>query len=349
MKYVIMAGGTGGHIFPGIAVAKALQKRGHKVYWLGAKGGMEERIVRQYGIELKLLSAKPMRGKGLWRKIQTPVSLLKTMLQARHYLRREKIDVAVSIGGYVAAPGGLATRFCATKLVVHEQNSIFGMTNRLLAKKANLVLTGFDLDGLYGSHWVGNPVRGSITKLPKKSVSGKPLHVLIMGGSLGAMSLNRLLTEQLKTYLQQGELEVWHQCGKNNAEQTRAAYGDQAGEVIVNEFIHNMSKAYSWADVCIVRAGALTLAEITAMQIPALLVPFPQSVDDHQTKNAMYLVNHKAALIWSEKESKNDLQQRLKTLFEVQQQATMRLALQQLYKPKVADTIADYCEQVIES
>lgn len=348
MKYVIMAGGTGGHIFPGIAVAKALQKRGHKVYWLGAKGGMEERIVRQYGIELKLLTAKPMRGKGLWRKIRTPLSLLKTMLQARQYLRREKIDVAISMGGYVAAPGGLATRFCATKLVVHEQNSLFGMTNRLLAKKAELVLTGFDLEGLYGSHWVGNPVRGSITKSAKKSVSEKPMHVLIMGGSLGARSLNRLIPEQLKPYLEQGEIQVWHQCGKNNAKETQAAYGDQAAEVTVNEFIHNMSKAYTWADVCIVRAGALTLAEITAMQLPALLVPFPQAVDDHQTKNAMYLVNHDAALIWSEKESISDLQQRLKQLLEPQQQVTMRSALQQLYKPKVAETIADYCEEVMD-
>lgn len=347
MKFVIMAGGTGGHIFPGIAVAKALQKRGHKVYWLGAKGGMEERIVRQYGMQLKLLSAKPMRGKGLWRKIRTPFSLLKTLVQAHRFMRKENIDVAVSMGGYVAAPGGLATRFCATKLVVHEQNSVFGMTNRLLAKKADKVLTGFDLNGLYDSHWVGNPVRSSIATAVNKSVGQKPLHVLIMGGSLGAQSLNRLIPLHLGEYLKNNEIQVWHQCGKDNLQHTQKAYAERADEVTVNEFIHNMSKAYNWADVCIVRAGALTLAEITAMQLPALLVPFPHAVDDHQTKNAMYLVDHQAALIWSEKESEAELVIRIGRLFDAEQQSIMRDALQQLYKPHVAETMADFCEQVM--
>ena len=346
MNFVIMAGGTGGHIFPGISVAKALQKRGHTVFWLGAKGGMEERIVRQYGIRLKLLKVKPLRGKGLIRKIVTPFRVLTATWQARRFMQKENIDVAISMGGYVAAPGGLATRFCGTKLVVHEQNSLFGMTNRILAKHADQVLTGFDLSGLYGSQWVGNPVRGSIVQAPKKEQSETPLQVLIMGGSLGAQSLNRILPKTLKEPIEQGRIQVWHQCGKNNAETTREAYGQQQSQVQVNEFIHNMSKAYRWADVCIARAGALTLAELTAMHLPALLVPFPHAVDDHQTKNAMYLVNHQAALIWSENSSSDELNAQIEQLFDAGQQQNMRQALKQIAKPDVANRIADICEQV---
>ncbi len=346
MKFVIMAGGTGGHIFPGIAVAKALQKRGHTVYWLGARGGMEERIVRQYGIRLKLLKIKPLRGKGLIRKLVTPFKVVKATWQARRFLKKEHIDVAISMGGYVAAPGGLATRFCATKLVVHEQNSLFGMTNRLLAKHADKVLTGFDLNGLYGSEWIGNPVRGSIVDAPKKEHSETPLHVLILGGSLGAQSLNRILPQTLKESIEQGSIQVWHQCGKNNRGQTAEAYGQQQSQVRIDEFIHNMAKAYRWADVCIARAGALTLAEITAMHLPALLVPFPQAVDDHQTQNAMYLVNQQAALIWSESSSQDELNKQIKQLFDTNQQQHMRTALKQMAKPHVASRIADMCEQV---
>ncbi|MCW8870687.1 MAG: undecaprenyldiphospho-muramoylpentapeptide beta-N-acetylglucosaminyltransferase [Proteobacteria bacterium] len=346
MKFVMMAGGTGGHIFPGISVAKALQKRGHTVYWLGAKGGMEERIVRQYGIRLKLLKVKPLRGKGLIRKLVTPFRVLTATWQARRFLKKEGIDVAISMGGYVAAPGGLATRFCGTRLVVHEQNSLFGMTNRILAKHADQVLTGFDLSGLYRSQWVGNPVRGSIVDAPKKDQSDLPFHVLIMGGSLGAQSLNRILPISLKEPIEQGRIQVWHQCGKNNKEQTNASYGELKTKIRVDEFIHNMSKAYRWADVCIARAGALTLAELTAMQLPALLVPFPHAVDDHQTKNAMYLVNHGAALIWSEKSSVEELNEQIEQLFDAKQQQHMRQSLKQIYKPDVANRIADICEQV---
>lgn len=346
MKFVIMAGGTGGHIFPGISVAKALQKRGHTVYWLGAKGGMEERIVRQYGIRLKLLKVKPLRGKGLIRKLVTPVKVIKATWQARRFMKQKNIDVAISMGGYVAGPGGLATRFCTTRLVVHEQNSVFGMTNRILAKHADRVLTGFDLNGLYKSQWIGNPVRGSIIEAPKKNQSQQPFNVLIMGGSLGAQSLNRILPGVLKDALQQGRIQVWHQCGKNNARATADAYGEQTEQVRVDEFIHNMSKAYRWADVCIARAGALTLAELTAMHIPALLVPFPHAVDDHQTQNAMYLVDHQAALIWSEANSEDQLNQAIQQLLDGEQQQQMRQALQQLDKPDVAGHIASICEEV---
>lgn len=307
---------------------------------------MEERIVRQYGIRLKLLTVKPLRGKGIVRKLVTPFSLLKTMWQARRFMVKENIDVAISMGGYVAAPGGLATRLCRTRLVVHEQNSVFGMTNRLLAKHADKVLTGFDLAGLYKSQWVGNPVRSSIADSVKKSRAEQTLHILVMGGSLGAQSLNRLLPKHLAEHLHQGDIQVWHQCGKNNAESTKAAYGETTQQVEVSEFIHNMSKAYRWADVCIARAGALTLAEITAMHIPALLVPFPQAVDDHQTKNALSLVDHHAALMWSEDDDEQQLAAGIKELLNNSQQQTMREALKAMYKPNVANTIADICEQV---
>ncbi|KAA3650813.1 MAG: UDP-N-acetylglucosamine--N-acetylmuramyl-(pentapeptide) pyrophosphoryl-undecaprenol N-acetylglucosamine transferase, partial [Proteobacteria bacterium] len=273
-------------------------------------------------------------------------SLLKAIWQARRFMVKEGIDVAISMGGFVAAPGGLATRFCATHLVVHEQNSVFGMTNRLLAKHADKVLTGFDLKGLYNSQWVGNPVRSSIAGNVKKSQCQNPIHVLIMGGSLGAQSLNRLLPAYLMDYLKQGDILVWHQCGKDNGQATKTAYGTYSEQVTVSEFIHNMSKAYGWADVCIARAGALTLAELTAMHIPALLVPFPQAVDDHQTKNALSLVDNGAALMWSESNDEQQLVAAIADLFNSANQQTMRDALKAMYKPDVAMTVADICEQV---
>ena len=348
MKIAIMAGGTGGHIFPGIAVAKALQKKGHEVFWLGAQGGMEERIVRQYGIRLTLLPIKPLRGKGLLGMLTMPFRMLKGIIQARRFFKQHDIDAALSMGGYVAAPGGFATSLCATKLIVHEQNSVFGMTNRHLAKRADLVMTGFDLNGDHQSRWVGNPVRDSIEHITKQHNRVKPVNVLILGGSLGAQALNTRLPEVLSEWIMSGEIKVKHQCGRDKFRMTEAAYGDLAHDVDIQEFIQNMAAVYQWADICICRAGALTIAEINAVGIPTIFVPYPHAVDDHQTHNAMSLVNKGMAMIWQEKQPVEDLKEQFRQLLDSEQRMTMHNALLAAKKSAVADHMANMIEQVAQ-
>lgn len=346
LTFAIMAGGTGGHIFPGLAVAHALQQAGHQVLWLGAKGGMEERIVRQHEIALTTIAIKGLRGKGLLRKLSIPLRLLRGIWQARQFFVNNKVDVAIGLGGFVAAPGGFATVLCRTKLVIHEQNSIFGMTNRHLAKRADLVLSGFDLNGLYGSQWIGNPVRQSIVELPVKQLDKKlPLKVLVLGGSLGAECLNLSLPEVLEPYLKQQTIAVRHQCGRGKKPATATAYGDAAVEI--SEFIQDMAAAYAWADVCICRAGALTVAEVIAASLPALFVPYPYAVDDHQTHNALQLVQNNAALLWQESEGREMLKQHFAELISATRREQMIERLQTFKKPQVAAQIAKQCIQVM--
>ena len=343
----IMAGGTGGHIFPGVAVAKALMKKGHKVLWLGSKGGMEERIVRQEGVPLTLISMKALRGKGIKGLLTLPFKLTKGIWQARRFFKKNQVDLAISLGGFVAAPGGFATRLCSTKLAVHEQNSVFGMTNKHLSKHADLVMTGFDLDGLYKSTWVGNPVRKQIESLGEKPYEiNKPLHVLILGGSLGAQRLNQTVPVLLKSAIDNKEVEVLHQCGRNKLKETQSAYGDSGVEV--KEFITNMAAAYEWADVCICRAGALTIAEITMAGIPSVFVPYPSAVDDHQTHNAMSLVNNGAALLWQEKEGQAILVEKIEQLLNTTNQSDMHKALRKMKKSQVAEDIASRCMELMK-
>ncbi len=347
MNFAIMAGGTGGHIFPGIAVAKSLQKKGHQIFWLGAQGGMEERIVRQYGIQLTLLPIKPLRGKGFIGMLGMPFRLLKGIWQARKFFKTNHIDAAISMGGYVAAPGGFATALCQTKLIVHEQNSVFGMTNKSLAKRASLVMTGFDLSAQYGAQWVGNPVRDSIEQIEKHTDRVEPVNVLVLGGSLGAQSLNTMVPNCLAAWIESGSIKIKHQCGRDKLRATQAAYGDLSLQVDIQEFIQNMASAYQWADVCICRAGALTVAEITTVGIPTIFVPYPHAVDDHQTHNALSLVNKQAALMWQESADHSQFVAHFKYLLQIENRHKMRQSLMSLRKTHVSDQIAVLCEQVV--
>ena len=349
MNFAIMAGGTGGHIFPGIAVAKALQKKGHKIYWLGAQGGMEERIVRQHGIPLTLLSIKPLRGKGIVGLITMPFRLLKGIWQARRFFKHNEIDAAISMGGYVAAPGGFATRICDTRLIVHEQNSVFGMTNKSLAKMADLVMSGFDLEGQLNAVWVGNPVRESIENINKHFSRANPVNVLVLGGSLGAQSLNTLVPKLLSEWIDCGDIKIKHQCGRGKLRATQAAYGDLAMQADIQEFIQNMAAAYQWADICICRAGALTIAEVTAVGIPTIFVPYPHAVDDHQTHNALSLVNKQAALVWQESESEADFVDAFRTMLDPETRTAMQAAINDIQKPQVAQLIANRSVEVVNA
>lgn len=348
LKVAIMAGGTGGHIFPGLAVAKQLKNKNTDVVWLGAVGGMEEALVKQHNIPIKLLAIKGLRGKGLKGLITLPFKLFSAIRAAAKYFKQEKVDAVISMGGYVAGPGGLAAKFKRIPLLVHEQNSRFGMTNRYLSKWAKKVLTGFNLNGLYGSQWIGNPVRQEIEDCIKTKNQSHIVNVLVIGGSLGANSLNTRLPELLKPLLVSGSISVKHQCGKNNQEKTQKQYNNTAENIEVHDFIHDMRAAYAWADFIIARAGALTIAEINAVGLPAIFVPYPYAVDDHQTSNAKNIVENNAGYIWQESQDIKILAQHINNLATNKEtRDIMATNSKLLHKQNSAEIVADICLEMI--
>lgn len=290
---LVMAGGTGGHVFPGLAVAAALRQRDIPVVWLGSEGGMEQTLVPKHDIQFESISVSGVRGKGWKKKLRLPLDLGRAFWQARKVLKRLRPRSVLSLGGYAAGPGGLAAFWLRRPLVVHEQNSIPGMTNRVLAHLAQRVLTGFP--GVFSGRgrWVGNPVRAEISALPDPAerFAGRsgPLRVLVIGGSQGAAALNRLLPQTLAQMAPAERPEIWHQCGARMIDDARLGYRKAGIDGRVVAFIDNMAEAYGWADLVICRAGALTLAELTAAGVGSLLVPYPYAVDDHQTANARWL------------------------------------------------------------
>jgi UDP-N-acetylglucosamine--N-acetylmuramyl-(pentapeptide) pyrophosphoryl-undecaprenol N-acetylglucosamine transferase len=297
---MIMAGGTGGHIYPGLAVADALRARGVDVTWLGAEGGMEFEKVPPAGIEMDPVHIRGLRGKGLTGWLALPVRLGRAVNEARNAMKRRRPDCAVSFGGYVAGPGGLAAWLGGTPLVVHEQNRIPGLTNKTLARMAKVVLQAFD-GALPGGRTVGNPVRDSVASLPDPATrwarrSG-PGRLLITGGSQGARALNTAVPAALAHLPEDRRPVVRHQAGEPDFEATRERYARLGVEADVTPFIDDMAEAYAWADLVVCRSGALTVSELAAAGVGAVLVPFPHAVDDHQTANAQVLVSANAALL----------------------------------------------------
>ncbi|MCW5578953.1 MAG: undecaprenyldiphospho-muramoylpentapeptide beta-N-acetylglucosaminyltransferase [Dokdonella sp.] len=347
---LIMAGGTGGHIFPGLAVADELRARGVAVVWLGAHGGLETRLVPKHGLMLETLAIGGLRGKGLLTKLAMPLRLLRATLAARALLRKHAPRCVLSMGGYAAAPGGLAAQWAQVPLVVHEQNSIAGLTNRLLARKARRVLTGFDHVFAQGE-WVGNPVRASIVAVaaPAQRYAARsgPLQLLVLGGSQGAQSLNAALPEVLRRRGSRLPVVVRHQCGAQHFDKARAAYMAAGIEADVVPFEDDMAAAYAWADLVICRAGALTLAELAAAGAPSILVPFPHAVDDHQTRNAQAMVAAGGARLVAEGD---DFVKQLGGVLEELSDRTRLLRMAQaartLAKPDAAERIAAVCLEV---
>jgi UDP-N-acetylglucosamine--N-acetylmuramyl-(pentapeptide) pyrophosphoryl-undecaprenol N-acetylglucosamine transferase len=347
---LIMAGGTGGHIFPGLAVAAELAERRVPVIWLGAHGGLETRLVPQHGVALETLSIGGLRGKGLATALRTPLRLFAAVRAARAVLKRHAPRSVLSMGGYVAAPGGIAARLARIPLVVHEQNRIPGLTNRLLARFAQRVLAGF-ADAFAGAEWVGNPVRASIAALPAPAQRCAdrtgPLRVLVLGGSQGAASLNAQVPEMLRRRGARVTLQVIHQCGEKHLEKTRAAYAAAGVEAEVVSFVDDMAAAYDAADLAICRAGALTIAELAAAGVPALLVPYPHAVDDHQTSNAQAMVAAGAARLVGEGD---DFVKRLGAAFDEvaarERLLAMANAARTLARPEATRRIADVCLEV---
>lgn len=293
---LIMAGGTGGHIFPGLAVARALQAREVPVVWLGSHHGLEQRLVPEAGIALRSIEVQGLRGKGALSLLLAPLRIARALWQALRVLRAERPRAVLSFGGFAAGPGGLAAWLLRRPLLVHEQNRIPGLTNRVLAKLARRVLCGF-AGAFPRGEVVGNPVRADIAALPPPSERlgsrDGALRVLVLGGSQGARALNLALPEAIG--LTGTSLEVRHQCGQRLQDAAQAAYDAAGLNVQVEPFIADMASAYAGADLVIARAGALTLAEIAAAGLPSLLVPFPHAVDDHQTANARSFVEAGAA------------------------------------------------------
>jgi len=305
---MILAGGTGGHVFPGLAVAEALRQRGVPVVWLGGMQGIEQSLVPARGIELHRLPFGGVRGKGVATLLAAPWRLLRAVFAALRLMRRLAPRSVISFGGYAAAPGGIAAWLLRRPLLVHEANRVPGTTNRLLSRLSRRVLAGFPgTPGLgAGIEVTGNPVRAEIAAIapPEQRLADRleAMRLLVLGGSQGARSLNKGVPAAISVS-SPAKWQVRHQSGRNNAVAVRDAYAAAGVDATVSEFIDDMAEAYAWADLAICRAGALTLAEITSAGLPSILVPFPHAVDDHQTENARFLAEAGAAEMLADDEA----------------------------------------------
>lgn len=297
---LIMAGGTGGHIFPALAVADVLRGGGWDVTWLGAPDSMEAELVPRHGYRMALVRFSGLRGKGLLRKLLLPVNLLVALAQSAAAIFRHRPDVVLGMGGYISFPGGLMAALLRRPLVIHEQNSIAGLSNRVLSHLAQQVLSGFP-DVLPKAAWCGNPVRNAIAVLPEpqQRYAGRQgnLRVLVVGGSLGAQAINEVLPQALAFLPEETRPAVLHQTGKKHLEAVQRLYRQAGVEADIQPFLDDMAGSYAEADVVICRAGALTVAELAAAGVASILIPFPFAVDDHQTHNARFLSEHGAAVL----------------------------------------------------
>lgn len=303
---LVMAGGTGGHIFPGIAVADELKEQGWHIHWLGTADRMEAKIIPEHGFEISYINISGLRGKNLLSMFLIPFKLIHSLIQARRVIKKVKPDVVLGMGGYASTPGGLAAWLSNIPLIVHEQNAAAGLSNRLLARIANKVCCAFPnaFKANIDAEVVGNPLRASIGKKVEGSeTDNKNEHsdkrILVFGGSLGAQVLNNVMPESFQSLLAiDDNYCIWHQTGTGNQAGVIESYNAEniaSGKVKVTEFIKDMAAAYDWADIVICRAGALTVSELAMAAKPAIFIPLPHAVDDHQTKNALYLVEREAA------------------------------------------------------
>lgn len=349
---LIMAGGTGGHIFPALTLAGELRARGYEVNWLGAERGMETRLVPPHGLPMHLLRVEALRGGGPLQALRGGLQLLRALWQARAILRRTRARLAVGFGGYASGPGGIAATLAGVPLLLHEQNAIPGLTNRVLARVATRVLQAFD--GAFGARaeTVGNPVRPAIAALPdparRYGERQGPLRVLVTGGSQGAQVLNVRLPAALRAVAGELPLMVRHQAGAGQVAVAADAWRNAGVAAEVCEFIDDMADAYGWADLVVCRAGALTVAEIAAAGVAALLVPLPTAVDDHQTANARWLTERGAALLLPQARLDVDgLAAVLGDRLERTALAEIARRARALAAPDSARRMADICEEML--
>lgn len=358
LTVMIMAGGTGGHVFPALAVADVLRKNGAQVEWLGTPRGIENSLVPAANIELHHISVEGVRGRGILGLLKAPFLIALAVLQAILIFRKAKSNVVIGFGGFASGPGGIAAKLLGMPLVIHEQNAIAGTTNRLLSKIANRVLAAFDgafIDSNLDVETVGNPVRNVIASLSipavrydERSEKNEALHLLILGGSLGAKAINELVPQALSNLSILERPIVRHQSGKNHLEATIANYMQHQVNAKVDAFVDDMAAAYAWADVVICRAGALTVSELMAAGVAAVLIPLPSAIDDHQTFNAAILTRANAGIAIAQ----HDLTaEKLAFLLQTQlhERANLKIMAtkaRSLALPQAAETVATICVEV---
>lgn len=358
---MIMAGGTGGHVFPALAVADFLRNEGWKVVWLGTANGMESRLVPQHGYEMAWIKFSGLRGKGLLRMATMPLLLLFAFYQSARAILSHRPDVVLGMGGYPAFPGGMMAVLLAKPLVVHEQNSIAGLTNRVLACIADKVLVAFPQAfkgakdkplpcGKAETEWCGNPVRADIAAVEEPSVrfAGRAgaLRLLVVGGSLGASALNDNLPKALALLAPEQRPQVVHQSGAKHVEALQANYQSAGVSAEIKPFIENMAEQYAWADLVVCRSGALTVAELAAAGAASVLVPYPHAVDDHQTTNAQFLSDKGAAVLLPQTGLTAESLAKLLQTFTRDQLLPMAQAARALAKPDATGQVAAICKEL---
>jgi UDP-N-acetylglucosamine--N-acetylmuramyl-(pentapeptide) pyrophosphoryl-undecaprenol N-acetylglucosamine transferase len=345
---LVMAGGTGGHVFPGLAVADLLKSRGWHVVWMGNPDSMEARLVPTRGYEMAWVRFGALRGKGLLRKLLLPVALLSGFWQALREIRRIRPDVVLGMGGYISFPGGMMAVLMGCPLVVHEQNSIAGLANRVLSMVATKVACGFP-DALRKSEWVGNPVRPEIAQMPPPAerLAGRqpPLRLLVLGGSLGAAAINEMVPRGLALIPVEERPQVVHQAGERHLQKLQENYAAAGVQANCVAFIEDMAGAYEWADLVLCRSGALTVAELAAAGVASILVPFPHAVDDHQTGNARFLSSAGGAILLQQTEMTPESVSLIRN-YSRGQLLQMAERARALARPDAAAEVARMCEEV---
>jgi UDP-N-acetylglucosamine--N-acetylmuramyl-(pentapeptide) pyrophosphoryl-undecaprenol N-acetylglucosamine transferase len=350
---MIMAGGTGGHVFPGLAVAEEMRERGWRVVWLGTEGGMEQALVPGRGYEMELIRFSGVRGKGALAWLLLPLRLLIAFWQSAAAIFRQRPEVALGLGGYPAFPGGMMAALLAKPLAIHEQNSVAGLANRVLARVADRVLIAFP-GALSGGNvaLTGNPVREAIATLPAPAarLAGRsgPLKLLVVGGSLGAAALNAAVPAALALIAPAQRPRVAHQSGAKHLERLRAAYREAGVEADAVAFIEDMARAYAESDLVVCRAGALTVAELAAAGAASILVPFPHAVDDHQTLNARYLAEAGAAILLPQGELTPGRLAELIRSLDRERLLAMAEAARALARPGATREVADICMELAQ-
>lgn len=347
---MVMAGGTGGHVYPAMAVADHLKRVGWNIVWLCTEGGMENRLIENKGYKKAMITMRGVRGKGLLGWLLLPVKLVKAFSQSVSALRQHQPSVVLGMGGFAAFPGGLMARLLGRPLVIHEQNSVAGLTNKTLAHFAEKVLAAFP--AAFGSKatLVGNPVRESITQIepPEARLHARTgaLRLLVVGGSLGAQALNEVLPKALAEIAINSRPQVIHQAGEKHISALLANYKAAEVQADIRAFIEDIADKYTWADVVICRAGALTIAEVSAAGVASVLVPFPHAVDDHQTSNAHYLSDTGAAILIPQTEFTVEKVAKLLQDLTREQCLGMAIKARALGKPEATSTVANICMEL---
>jgi UDP-N-acetylglucosamine--N-acetylmuramyl-(pentapeptide) pyrophosphoryl-undecaprenol N-acetylglucosamine transferase len=347
---VVMAGGTGGHVFPALAVAESLRARGVKIHWLGTQAGIEAELVPARQFDITYLEVSGVRGQGVKRLLLAPFKLVVAVWKAMRTLKAVQADVVIGLGGYVTGPGGVAARLLGKPLLIHEQNAIAGFTNRQLSHLATQVLEAFP--GAFAPaakvKCVGNPVRTEIAALPvpdqRFETHAGPLRVLVLGGSQGAVALNELVPDALALLVKQQDLVIRHQAGKKNADKAAAKYASLGVSAEVLPFIDDMAAMYGWADLVVCRSGALTVAEIACAGVASVLIPYPYAVDDHQTANGRFLSEAGAAKLFRQQDlTAEKLAAELAPLLNREQLLKMAGVARALAKPEATESVVQAC------